>query len=144
MTRGMLPAQAYETFSIIRPRGQAFWRSATCDEVNCERKANGWRTVLDLNTLAGRRQATWIVDKSGRHGSIERAGDVITMTFAAGQDCFEQHKVAIEREPLYVVRDGTATRPLAGGRTYRHATGALWVENMQEDLDKVRRAREAG
>jgi hypothetical protein len=137
-------ARLYETFSLIRPDGRAFWRPATCDEVNCVRKANGWRTVLDLTTLAGRRQATWIVDESGRHGSVERVGNIITMTFAAGQDCFEQHRTPIEREPIYVVRDGGAQRAVPNGRRRVHANGLDWVENMQEDLDKVRTARERG
>lgn len=144
ITAGALKQYAYETFSLIRPSGPAFWRRVTCDEVDCERKRNGWRTVLDLNTLAGRTQATWIVDKSGRHGSIERTGNVLTMTFAAGQDCFEKHQVAIEREPLYVVRDGGARAPLAGGRRRVHQRGVDWVDNMQEDLDKVRAAKGRG
>jgi hypothetical protein len=144
ITAGALKQYAYETFSLLRPGGPAFWRKATCDEVSCTRKANGWRTVLDLDTLAGRRQATWIVDHSGRHGSIERVGNVVTMTFAAGQDCFEPHRVALEREPIYIVRDGGVRREVPGGRRRVHQRGVDWVDNMQEDLDKIRTARERG
>lgn len=138
-----VPVGVYQTFSLVRPRTEQFWRKATCDEVDCIRKRMGWRTVLDVGTATGARTAKWIVDHSGRHGSIERAGNQVTFTFQAGQDCFEQHKVALEREPLYIVRDGDH-RGNPTGRRRVHQRGADWVENMQEDLDKFRQARKQG
>lgn len=137
-------AYAFTTFQLLRPVRGDFWRSATCEEVDCERQRNGWRTVLDLDTADGRRLATWIVDKSGRHGSIERVGNVVTMTFAAGQRCFEKHRVPNMREPLYVKRDGNLAGLPRGGRRVVHASGADWVDDMQENLDKVRTQRERG
>lgn len=138
-----VPVGVYQTFTLARPRTREFWRKATCDEVNCARKRNGWRTVLDVGTAAGAQSAKWIVDFSGRHGSIERAGNQVTFTFAAGQDCFESHKVALEREPIYIVRDGDH-RGNPTGRRRVHAKGMDWVEHMQEDLDKFRQAKRQG
>lgn len=138
-----VPVGAYQTFTLRRPRTPEFWRKATCDEVDCVRKRNGWRTVLDVGTATGARTAKWIVDFSGRHGSIERAGNQVTFTFAAGQDCFESHKVAIEREPLYIVRDGDH-RGNPTGRRRVHQRGTDWVEHMQEDLDKFRHDKRQG
>jgi hypothetical protein len=138
-----VPVGVYQTFTLARPRTPDFWRNATCDEVNCRRKREGWRTVLDIGTATGARDAKWIVDHSGRHGTIERAGNQVTFTFAAGQDCFERHRVAHEREPVYIVRDGDH-RGNPTGRRRIHQRGADWVDHMQNDLDKLRQARKQG
>lgn len=140
----MTDPRNFTTFTLARPRGGDFWRTATCDEVDCERQRNGWRTVLDLDTADGRRMAAWITNHSGRHGTIEREGNVVTLTFAAGQRCFERHRLPNMREPLYIVRDGDVRGLPRGGRRRVHQRGVDWVENMQEDLDKVRADRERG
>lgn len=137
-----LSPSLYTTYSLRRPRGRAFWRAATCDEVECLRKRNGWRTVLDLGTTDGVKTARWISEHSGRAWTHTKAGNVVTFTFAAGQNCFEKHQVAIEREPIYIVRPGDLRRVLGAGRT--HTRGADWVDDMQANLDKVREARQRG
>lgn len=140
--RPTLTPNAYQTFTIRRPATPAFWRKATCDEVDCERKRNGWRTVLDVGTATGARTAKWITDFSGRHGSIERAGNQVTFTFLAGQNCFESHRVAIEREPIYIARGGDLRA--AVGRRIVHSSGEAWRDHMAEQLDKVREDRARG
>ena len=137
-----LNPRLWTTYTLRRPRTEAFWRAATCDEVDCVRKRNGWRTVLDLGTTDGVTMARWISEKSGRSWTHERAGNVITFTFQAGQNCFERHRLPIEREPLYIVRPGSIGHSLGQGR--QHARGLDWVDDMQANLDKVREAKQRG
>ena len=107
------------------------------------RQRNGWRTVLDTSTSDGQTSANWIRLHSGRAYTLAEAGPIVTFTFAAGQDCFERHQQMIEREPLYIVRDGDR-RGNPTGRRREHTRGSLWVEDMQENLDKVRQDRKQG
>lgn len=137
-----LPAGAVQTYSIIRPRTPDFFRGATCEEVNCERRRLGWRSRADTSTPEGARVARWILNKSGRRFTKEEAGPILTFTFPPGQDCFERHKVAVEREPLYVVRGGDHR----GTRDFRrtHKRGEDWRDDMQERLGQVAEAQKKG
>lgn len=139
-----LPASAFQTFSLRRPHTEAFWRKATCEEANCQAFRYGWETRIDLSTELGQSQAAYIVKQSGRSFSQEREDDMITFTFTPGQPCFQasEHRVAIEREPLYIVRNGTVST--AAGQVRQHTRGADWVENFQEELGKVAEDRERG
>lgn len=138
--RPELPASAFQTFTIKRPRTPDFWRTATCDEIECEAWRDGWETRIDLSTELGQRQAAYIVKRSGRSFSQEREGDMIIFVFTPGQRCFREHKVAIERDPIWIARPDNA-RP---DRIRKHTRGADWVENMQEEFGKVAEDRKRG
>jgi len=139
-----LPAQNYQTYSIKRPAGAAYWRDVPCEEAGCLRQRHGWRTVLDTSTRDGQATANWIRLHSGRSFTLAEDGPIVTFTFQAGQACFERHRVAIEREPLYIVRNGRAAGPNLTGFRRQHASGEHWVEDMQETLDAVRQDRKQG
>lgn len=139
-----LPAQNYQTYSIKRPLGAQYWRDITCEQADCLRRRHGWRTVLDTSTRDGSSTANWIRLHSGRSWTLAEQGPIATFTFAAGQACFERHRQAIEREPLYVVRNGRADSQNMTGFRRRHTQGLFWVEDMEETLDKVRQDRKQG
>lgn len=139
-----LPVSAFQTFSIRRPATPDFWRTVTCEEAKCEAWRFGWETAIDLNTELGQAQAAYIVKRSGRRFSQEREGDLIRFVFTPGQQCFREHKVAVEREPLFIVRPGDARGNPRPDRTRRHKRGADWVENMQEEFGKVAEDRKRG
>lgn len=101
-----LPAAAYKTYQAIKPRKTHF-RPATCAEVDCPNRARGWRTVVDVTTALGQKQANYIRLHSGRHFTAEQVGDdLVTFTFAPGQTCFSAHRVDLEREPIFRIKGG--------------------------------------
>jgi hypothetical protein len=96
---------AYQTYELRRPTA-THTRAATCAEVDCEAHLKGWRTLVDLSTPVGRKQANYIRLSSGRHfTAVEEAGRV-TFTFPAGQRCFAEHRVPIDRPTIYLKRGG--------------------------------------
>lgn len=102
-----MPAHCYKTYVIGRPLKPAFWRKATCEEVDCKNWRNGWKSIFDLSTPLGQKQARYVRDHSGRSYVVEgQVGTLVTLVFAAGQTCFNEHKTAIERDPLFVIREG--------------------------------------
>lgn len=123
-----LPVQAYQTYEIRAPK-ETHWRPATCQEVDCDAYQNGWITTLDTATELGARQAEYIRLHSGRHYTARPLGEhVFAFTFPAGQRCFQQHHVPLEREPLYVVRGGDWRQHLGAERRHVHADD--WVDDF--------------
>lgn len=98
------PPSAYKTYEVLRPRNTHF-RKATCQEVDCPNWQRGWRTVCDVSTELGRRQANYIRMHSGRH--FDAFGQVlVTFTFPPGQECFSQHTRPLDREPHFRIASG--------------------------------------
>lgn len=139
-----LSPHLYKSFELIAPPS-THTRPARCEEVECEAHANGWRTAVDVTTPLGVRQANYIYQKSARHFTYEPGEGAVTFTFPAGQQCFAQHRVRLEREPLYVVRNGWAREPSEPLRDYRtHHRGEFWVDEFQESTGQIADARERG
>ena len=135
-----LPSNAMQTFTLKRPPGAEFWRKATCEEIDCGHWRNGWETRIDISTELGQEQVAYIIKHSKRSYSMERESeDIVCFTFTPGQMCFgaADHRIAIEREPLYLHRAGLAT-------PRRHTRGADWMEHMHEQTDKTITLKERG
>jgi hypothetical protein len=96
---------AYKTYSLAAPIS-THRRPAGCQEVNCDAYTNGWQSIIDTATQLGGQQANYIRLHSGRHFTTSQVGDVVTFTFPAGQRCFTQHTVPLDREPLLSIRAG--------------------------------------
>lgn len=142
-----LGAQHYKTYRIWRPATPQYWRPATCAQVDCEPHRHGWTTSVDERTELGQRQAWYIRSASARSFSEHRDDAGLTVfTFAAGQSCFrsDEHKVAVEREPLYLVRGGDWRGNPAGIPARAHVRPSEWVEDFAEHQDKIHTVRERG
>lgn len=132
----------YKTYQIVAPLKTHF-RQATCQEVECRAYAAGFRSRIDTSTDLGTRQAKYIENASGRKFTRTQAGPIVTYDFPAGQHCFTAHKVPLEREPLYVVRDGDyrgnprGTRPVT-----RRAID--WVDDFATHQQNIADRREKG
>ena len=122
------------TYSIARPAA-THTRPATCAEVECAGYVHGWTSLIDTTTDLGLRQANYIDDASGRRFHANRLpGGVIEYVFAPGQECFNAHTVPVERDPLYVVRQGAHGRYLA----HRvHDKPEHWVEDFAGNQDRL-------
>lgn len=133
-----LPAGAYTTYRVVAPLKTHF-RAATCEEAACPQMAHGWRSIVDESTNLGQMQAHFIRRESGRSFKQDRQPDGLTVfTFAAGQRCFQQHRLRIEERPEIFLRQGGDWRgnPLGVPR-YRHTRPEHWQEDFALHQDKL-------
>jgi len=122
------PVQAYQTYEAT-----ARTRPATCRDVQCEAMANGWRTVVDVGTDIGRRQANYIRLRSGRAFTFTQDGDKVTFRFKPGQQCFRAHTLPIGA--LYVKRGGDWRATTFAPVPMREAD---WVDDQANTFDTIR------
>jgi hypothetical protein len=128
-----MPPSAYKTYALRLPK-ETHYRKATCQEVLCEAYMNGWVTHIDVSTNLGQRQAKYIVDKSGRTFTETTSIDTSHLRefrFPQGQQCFADHQVPLEREPLYIVRGGD-WRGNPRGEHRVHVRASDWIEDFAE------------
>lgn len=127
---------AYQTYSVHAPLS-SHWRKATCEEFGCLAWKNGWITKAQTDE-----QADYIRRHSGR--SYEVIGKN-TFKFKPGQTCFgaADHRVRIEREAIYIARDGDF-RGNPTGRRVVHERPELWVEDFAEHQERLKQLQERG
>lgn len=136
------PVHTMRTFQVDQPL-DTHTRRATCAEVECPAYAGGWVMGFDLTDPEKAAAARWIRDHSGRKFTAQLAPGKVTLTFAAGQTCFEKHRVPLDREPFYVVRGGDFR---GNPERYRvqHANAETFVDQWENDLDRLNTIRERG
>lgn len=142
-----LPAQVMKTYGLAAPQASHF-REATCAEVECPNRANGWVSAFDVTDPDKARAANMVRLHSGKAFTIQEltgpSGRVekVVFTFAAGQDCWQRHRVALERDPVAYVRGGDFRgNPQGDWRTHTRLDD--WVEdlgdNQQRIIDRINR-----
>lgn len=138
------PVQHMRTFQLAQPLRTHF-RRASCQEVGCAAHANGWRMGFDLTDPEKAQAARDIRNKSGRSYTYELLdeGRKIVFTFPAGQTCFEQHRVPLERDPFMIVRAGDF-RGNPTGQRMRHTSAESFLDHWSTDLDRLNTRRERG
>lgn len=123
-------AEHVKSYEIRAPRDTHF-REGTCEEVECDAYRHGWKTAVDTSTELGARQAFYIRNTSRRHFTEEAYPDGrVIFTFSAGQRCFRAHLVPLEREPLYIVRDGDWRGNPRGTEPRIHVRPEDWVDDF--------------
>ena len=134
-----LDPQHFKTYEVSRPRSTHF-RLATCAEVDCPNRARGWKSIIDVSTSLGQKQASYIRLHSGRAFEATGHGEMITFTFPAGQNCFSEHMVPLDREPVFRKLDGD----------WRHYSNAQqlrardWLDDFGEHQERLAAQRERG
>lgn len=136
----ILDPRGYKTYSIHAPISTHF-RKATCAEVDCPDYLNGWRVRLEI---LNPEQRVW-VRQTGRRFTEHaiRQGET-WLIFEAGQPCFRatEHRARVEREELYVIRDGD-TRGNPTGRVDR-VTGQQWNDDFGEHQQRLADLQQKG
>lgn len=145
---GVLPERSMKTYALSAPVS-THRRRASCAEVDCERRARGWATLLDVSSPGHASAANWIRLHSGLSFTVEQVGDAVTFTFPAGQDCFDglggRHTVPLDREPVYVVRGGDwRTDFRTRLATARRLDAADWVDDFANHQQGLYDAQERG
>jgi len=134
-----MPVSSYKTYQIAMPE-PSHTRAASCVEVDCDVQQTGWVSIIDEATPLGQKQAHYIRRLSGRHFD-EGARDVLTLfTFPPGQECFDEHRVSVDREAFYVVRGGDWRGNPTGVRRF-HDSGDHWVEDFAGHQERLATAQ---
>lgn len=138
------PAHLMRSYVIAQPLTSHF-RVGTCAEVDCPNRAGGWRMAYDLTDPDRAAAARWIRDHSGRRYTHELldGGRKIVFTFPAGQDCFETHRVPLERDPIMVVRGGDFRGNPTRERSV-HTSADSFIDQWSTDLDRLNTVHERG
>lgn len=135
-----LPAHAYQSFSIKAPVS-THWRSASCAEVSCPKHLNGWRVRVEGLPP----ELLHAARKSGRRYVEQPVAEGETwLVFEAGQPCFQAatHRVRVQRPELFLVRGGDWRQSYGAAR--RHTRPELWVEEFQENQQRLVDAKRQG
>lgn len=138
-----LGPELMKTYAIVRRDG-IHHRPATCAEVECPQWANGWVTRVtrgsDLEKfLVGQTHGRRFTETTGL-GEAERE-----FMFKPGQPCFRasRHRIAIEREPFFVVRDGD-WRGNPHGTPAVNRKPADWVDDFANHQQHIADVRDRG
>ena len=118
-------------WDIAQPLDTHF-REAKCSEVECPHWLMGWQTIIDERSQFGQAQAGYIRRESGRHfKEIRNEAGLTIFTFQAGQKCFRQHKIPLER-PAIFRKNGAEME------------GEDWIDDNKETLFKLNQLRNRG
>lgn len=138
-----LPVHGYQTYQIVAPLS-THWRVATCEEVDCPALERGWTTTVDEQTNLGKKQAHYIRREAKRSFTEEKLPTGLTaFRFKPGQTCFRQHKTRVEREEIFVRRDGDwRGNPTQARRRYDRPD--QWVDDFATHQEDIARHHERG
>jgi len=125
------------TFSLRQPMGLGHYRVVSCEEFGCRWHRDGFVIKVDETNPADRERAAYI--RSGvhhrRYEEIHEYGThVIRFVFAAGQQCFAEHRVPRDRPCRHVIRPGTARIPRGATRS---VSPVQWHEELGENQLRV-------
>ncbi|MET7441188.1 hypothetical protein ACFYQQ_01245 [Streptomyces sp. NPDC005496] len=119
---------AYKTYAVVAPLSSHF-RKGTCAEVGCGHYRDGWRVRVEALTS----DLLHAAKTSGRRFVEQQVAEGETwLLFEAGQPCFRaaEHRVRVDRPPLYVVRDGDHRGNPRGTKARVHHTPANWLDDF--------------
>lgn len=122
-------------------RGE-FWRRATCAEAECWGYLHGFELRIDEATALGQAQAAYLRADTSRRRAREYRDEVglTVFAYAPGQRCTsdsdDAHRVPIEREPLFILRD-----PRNGARQVGQTQ---WADVLYEHTDRYATLRARG
>lgn len=87
----------------------AYWRTATCMEVDCAHYERGWWTRIPLGAeqdpedlAMNRTRYNYIRNASRRAYTETWDGSEAVFHFSAEQPCFRPHKLPLERDPVFI------------------------------------------
>ncbi|MGD9749788.1 MAG: hypothetical protein AB7W59_02215 [Acidimicrobiia bacterium] len=139
-----VPRAATNGHILHRPHDPAldYWRRATCAEVECPGYVHGFVLRIDETTPLGQAQAAYLrADTSRRRAREYRDEAGLTVfQYAPGQRCTsdadDAHRVPVEREPLFILRDPRQGR--------RQVEPMQWVDTLHENVDRFATLRARG
>lgn len=138
----LLPAHLRETYRIVSPV-DTHTRAGTCAEAGCKAHVYGWSTLIDESTKLGQDQADYIRVHSEREFTEERTEAGLTdFRFAAGQKCFAEHRIDLDRPALFL-RQGGDFRGNPRKEQVVHSGPDPWVDDFATRLESLNKAIES-
>lgn len=139
-----IPVQFVKTYAIVSPT-ETHTRPGTCEEAGCEAHRRGWRTAIDESTELGEQQAFYIRRHSGRkYQEVRHSATSVMFMFEAGQTCFAQHRIPLERPAHFVVRGGDWRGNPLGIRPRLHVRAEDWVEDFATHQQSIVDVKQRG
>jgi hypothetical protein len=139
------PPQAYQTHTLAQPLA-THWQRVRCENAigGCRWHEEGFSVQCDTADPTGLARARWIENHSGRRWTREYTGDLIVYRFAAGQQCFSEHRAPKGYDPIARRRvgDDRGTDPRARVITFK--TPEHWRDDFGEHLLYVAERRSRG
>ncbi len=138
-----LEPQHMQTFQVKAPKGA--YRPATCEEVECQMYAKGWKMQLDLQSGLGQKQAYYIKHQSGRsftHEVLESG--LVELTFKGGQPCFQEHQLRTDLPESFIVKGGDSRGNPLRVPTRVHKRPETWLEEFAANQDRIAAVHERG
>jgi hypothetical protein len=133
----------YNTYSMRSPL-KTHWRSANCEEYECDEFLNGFVVTVDLTTELGQRQAYYLRNDRSRRCHEQRVSmELIKFVYGPGNRCFrsDEHRVPIGKPAkLLVVGGDWRGNPNQYHRL--HTRLEYWVEDFalnQQRLAEIQR-----
>ena len=77
----------------------------------------------------------WVGAKWAEPDEPGAAAGVVVLEFGAGQDCFSEHRIPLDRDSLFVLRDGDWRGNPTGRR--RTLSPIAWRDDMGENQEKL-------
>lgn len=136
------PAHLYETFSIRAPK-PTHWRDATCEEVDCQYMARGFRLSVDETKQVGQANAAKLRKDPQR--SPKEYRDEFGMTifeYPSGTRCMGKHTKRLDLPEIFTVRGGDHRGNPKRTPVRTHTKAEFWVEEFAEVQDKINKALE--
>lgn len=118
------------TYSVKSPIA-THTRPATCDEIGCKTMMGGYTIYADETTTDGQARLVAMSKPdviNGRHYTRTQEGTVHVFRFPPGEQCFEHHRVPLDRPEIYSV---TQTR------RHVHPNADSWVNDFGDHLDHL-------
>jgi len=138
-----LPAAAVKTYQLLMPPATHF-RPARCEEVDCSLYKHGFMIKVDETTDLGQAQASYLRKESGREAVMLHEAGLLVFSFPPGTQCFNQHQVPLEREPIPLVRGGDWRGDPRGDPVKRHHSLEDWTEDFATHQQKIHDRIERG
>lgn len=112
------------------------WQEVSCEVYECQVQASGWQTFVDETTDLGQRQAHYIRRLSGRRFTETRDVRGTRFTFEPGSECFQTHRVRVDRPQIHIVQPGDWRKRVGERHVYDRSD--QWQDDMATDLDNIR------
>lgn len=134
----------HQTFEISAPL-PTHWRPASCEEVECRAFMRGFKIELDASTDEGARALADIAAVYGKAWMTRIGPTMVRFTAPPGTPCFRraQHRLPLERDPLFRLKDGAPGQYRRGMRSVIMNEGE-WLDRFAEHQGSIADARQRG
>lgn len=132
MMKTYLDPRKVKSYRMVRPKDTHF-KEATCNDVDCPHYNFGWFTTVPI----GSPQEHYIRNQSGRQFTASSEDGLnVTFVFPAGQKCFQQHRVPLERPAISLIMNTQGQ--------YNKVEFPRFVDDFNEQSYKINKARKEG